>query len=132
MTHPIDEIMGNLLRRQRQGLALSQAQLAERLGLPLRTIIDAELGVARLSGRLLIQIAQLRPEPAALLELPAIPEGETGLLVGLMDSFCAIQSPTVRQALLALLQGDDGGGRGRHDLTVTPPRRAHGGASSWG
>ena len=117
MFDPIDQAFGDLVRRQRNALGLSQSELAQRLGVTLQQIQDIEHGVQKAAGSLVIRIARLGLDGVVHPPL-AIDDGltsdappEPGALPGLIEDFSAIRSPRVRRALLSLL--NDGGGGGR-------------------
>jgi transcriptional regulator with XRE-family HTH domain len=130
---PIDQAFGDLVRRQRNALGLTQDELAARLGVSVQEIQDIEHGVKKASGSLVIRIARLGLDgavspPLHIDDLFADAVPEVPRITDMVEDFSAIRSPRVRRALLALL---DGGGGGR--TVGAPPMAASApqGMSRW-
>ena len=135
MFDPIDQAFGDLVRRQRNALGLSQVELAHRLGVPAQQIQDIEHGVVKAAGSLVIRIARLgldgRPQPPLAIDDLAPPRVSAATrLSELVSDFTAVRSPRVRRALLALLRdgGGDGPRHGAPPAAVGAPREM----SRWG
>lgn len=135
MFDPIDQAFGDLVRRQRNALGLTQAELAQRLGVSLQQIQDIEHGVQKAAGSLVIRIARLGLDgtvhPPLAIDNPAPePPCEARVLTGLVEDFSAIRSPRVRRALLSLLE--QGGGGGLRQGVPPAPAHALGEMRRWG
>ncbi len=111
----IDQAFGDLVRRQRCALGLSQAELAHHLGLTVQQVQDIERGVQRAPASLVARIARLAADgvlpPRHARDRFHDETGAVPVMTGLVDDFTAIHSPRLRRALLSLLHEDGGGPR---------------------
>jgi transcriptional regulator with XRE-family HTH domain len=117
-TNAIDGYVGERVRLRRKMLGMSQASLAEALGITFQQIQKYEKGINRIGASRLLRMAEifgvqvgfffdngvtaagddsLRPETDAVAVFMASKEG-----LALGKAFIAIEDPNVRQKLLAL------------------------------
>ncbi|MDM9645459.1 helix-turn-helix transcriptional regulator [Rhizobium sp. S163] len=117
-TNAIDGYVGERVRLRRKMLGMSQASLAEALGITFQQIQKYEKGINRIGASRLLRMAEIfgvtvgyffengtssagedgsRPETDAVAAFMASKEG-----VALGKAFIAIEDPNVRQKLLAL------------------------------
>lgn len=111
---PADEAVGARIRIRRKMLGVSQAELAEQIGVSFQQVQKYERGTNRASASTLLRIAEALDCPAAALlgAEPASPvEAELlGLLAEegapqLLQAFCAIPDRDTRLAVLAVATG---------------------------
>ena len=121
---PVDVAVGRNARLWRMARGLSQAQLAERLGVTFQQLQKYEVGANRIgTGRLVKLAAVLRVPVAALFEGTDAPEHSHSSLSLLSDSrslrlaqaFAAIKNSTLRLSLVNLVE--------RIAATVPQPKR---------
>ncbi len=117
-TNAIDGYVGERVRLRRKMLGMSQASLAEALGITFQQIQKYEKGINRIGASRLLRMAEIfgvavgyffengmasagddstRPETDAVAAFMASKEG-----LALGKAFIAIEDPNVRQKLLAL------------------------------
>ncbi|WP_018901308.1 helix-turn-helix transcriptional regulator [Rhizobium sp. 2MFCol3.1] len=117
-TNAIDGYVGERVRLRRKMLGMSQASLAEALGITFQQIQKYEKGINRIGASRLLRMAEIfgvtvgyffedgvgatgddsvRPETDAVAAFMASKEG-----IALGKAFIAIEDPNVRQKLLAL------------------------------
>jgi transcriptional regulator with XRE-family HTH domain len=117
-TNAIDGYVGERVRLRRKTLGMSQASLAEALGITFQQIQKYEKGINRIGASRLLRMAEIfgvtvgyffedgvattgddsmRPETDAVATFMASKEG-----IALGKAFVAIEDPNVRQKLLAL------------------------------
>ncbi len=117
-TNAIDGYVGERVRLRRKMLGMSQARLAEALGITFQQIQKYEKGINRIGASRLLRMAEIfgvtvgyffengivsagedvnRPETDAVAAFMASKEG-----LALGKAFIAIEDPNVRQKLLAL------------------------------
>jgi transcriptional regulator with XRE-family HTH domain len=117
-TNAIDGYVGQRVRLRRKMLGMSQASLAEALGITFQQIQKYEKGINRIGASRLLRMAEIfgvtvgyffengasidgedssRPETDAVAVFMASKEG-----LALGKAFIAIEDPNVRQKLLAL------------------------------
>lgn len=118
--HPVDEVVGRRIRLRRKERGLSQAYLAERLGLTFQQVQKYERGSNRISASKLWQVARVLDVPVSSL-FPGYEEASTGAsrlgvniaVEELMadthgrvvaEAFPAIRQPRIRRALVNLLR----------------------------
>ena len=108
---PIDVAVGARIRLRRKQLGMSQARLAEALGVTFQQVQKYEVGANRLSSATLVRAAGCMETTVAELmgETPG-QSTETGLLhllnvdgaTELLQAFAAIPSGRIRRSLLSL------------------------------
>lgn len=109
---PVDMTIGARVRMRRKSLGLSQGALASRIGVTFQQVQKYERGVNRISGSMLVSVAEGLDTSVAWLvgeEGRGGEEAETILrslstsgAQELLQAFTSITSPSARNALIAL------------------------------
>lgn len=107
--------IGDLIRKTRRTLNISQMQLAERIGVSYQQVQKYETGQSEITTSRLYQIADaLGIEPISLLPLKGTKVGESIARYGegiaqdeviLLNHFRQIKNEKIRDALLRLIKG---------------------------
>jgi transcriptional regulator with XRE-family HTH domain len=142
-TNAIDGYVGERVRLRRKSLGMSQASLAEALGITFQQIQKYEKGINRIGASRLLRMAEifgvpvgyffenglaaggdesLRPETDAVALFMASKEG-----LALGKAFIAIEDPNVRQKLLALTRSLGSVSIVPHDREVLDQTEVEGG-----
>jgi len=110
---PIDVEVGARIRARRSAIGMSQAHVAEAIGVTFQQVQKYERGTNRVSASMLVKIAKVLEAPAASLlgEEEDIPQrtemfqslGVTGALK-LVTAYAHISDPEVRSSLVRLAQ----------------------------
>ena len=117
---PIDIDVGRRIRVRRKWLGVSQASLAEHLGVSFQQVQKYERGFNRVSASVLVRIAEklettvsalvgetgVHGQPNAIFEMLALPGA-----LQLLDAFTSVENSALRSALLDLV----------HSLAETDP-----------
>lgn len=115
---PIDIAVGNRIRMQRKQLGVTQAKLAEHLGITFQQVQKYERAANRVSASMLVLIAErLETTVAALVGETNAPESDprTAQLLAtpgvyeLLEAFANVKRPKRRATLIALIRemGED-------------------------
>lgn len=107
-TTETDEVVGALIRRQREGLGLSQSAVAQRLGISTQQVQKYEAGKNRISASKLhsmskalgVEISCFFDEPEVGQDSPILPD----VFLELSTAFSRIKGRKLRRALLALIE----------------------------
>ena len=104
---PLDQILGERIRRRRRELSLSQSALGARLGITFQQIQKYENGTNRVSATMLVKLAEAleMTVPDLLKGAEDVSNGDLAASqrVALLDAFDRITDPDVRAAILTLV-----------------------------
>ncbi len=111
--HPVDIAVGHRIRARRKAARISQSKLAKHLGVSFQQVQKYERGANRVSGSVLVRIAErLETRVAELVGETDAPESNprTATLLAspgaykLLEVYATLGSSTLRTALLNLAQ----------------------------
>lgn len=130
----VDKEIGARIRARRQELELSQAYVADVIGVTFQQLQKYEAGENRVAAATLLQIAKvLRTEPTRMLPtgrsstpLPSKKRGHKDALAEQLQlAFSRISSPRERRLILELARRLAGGGPKAGPQRSKPPRSAN-------